>query len=131
MKRFLVSWLLSAACVLPSYAADTLPNGKWQKCTVSDAWKGPDKTKHIIVGSTIGAGTTLVTKEPLYGVVTTVVVAGLKEAYDRRGYGTCSLQDFVVTIAAGTAAAYGVNWFIVPRMGKMTTDTTVYITKTF
>lgn len=115
MLKYLKIVLLSAALVFAgnSYAVRT-ENNMHKKCTMQDAWKGPDKTKHVIAGAGVGAGATLVFKEPEYGVLATVVVAGLKEVYDRRGYGTCSFQDFAVTVAAGVAASYAVNWVIVP-----------------
>lgn len=111
LKNFLVALIIGiAAC--NTYAAEVNPNGMIQKCTVSDSWRGPDKTKHAIAGAAIGSWGTMVFKEPKYGVLATALVAGVKEAYDRRGYGTCSLQDFAVTVAAGTAAAYGTKWLI-------------------
>lgn len=113
LKNVLVALAISiTAC--NTYAVEDNVNGMRQKCTISDAWRGPDKTKHAIAGAFIGSGATLVFKEPAYGVLATVIVAGLKEGYDRRGYGTCSWQDFAVTVAAGTAAAYGTNWIVYP-----------------
>lgn len=113
LKNLLVALIIGIASVNAS-AAEVNPNGMIQKCTISDSWRGPDKTKHAIVGAAIGTVGTMVFKEPEYGVLATVIVAGAKEAYDRRGYGTCSLQDFAVTVAAGTAAAYGTKWIITP-----------------
>lgn len=86
------------------------------KCTASDLWRGPDKTKHAIAGAAIGAGVTYATKEPLYGGLAATAVGALKEAVDRRSPDhTCSFQDFAVTAGAGWAAAYGTAWFVLPK----------------
>ncbi len=109
---------LAFTCAACTAQAVEVQDGMHKKCTTSDAWKGPDKTKHALVGAGIGYGVTIVTEKAEYGVLATVLVAGLKEAYDRRGYGTCSFQDFAVTVAAGVAASYGTKWVIVPMLNK-------------
>lgn len=87
-----------------------------RKCTTSDLWRGPDKTKHAIAGAAIGAAVTAAAKDPLYGALAATGVALGKELIDRRYPNhTCSFQDFAVTAAAGWAGAYGTAWLIVPR----------------
>lgn len=82
------------------------------KFTFSDAWTGPDKTKHAIAGAAIGAVVTFVTKSPLYGALATAAVAAVKEVYDSFGYGTPSFQDLVVTAVSGGFASLIVSNFI-------------------
>lgn len=84
------------------------------KCTTSDMWRGPDKTKHLIGGAAIGSAVTLATDKPFYGWMAGTAVGALKEAVDRRGYGTCSFQDFAVTSLGAAAGAYGTAWVILP-----------------
>lgn len=112
---------LFLACTLPAQAVE-FHKGVPTACTVSDAWHGPDKTKHVIGGLAIGSSVTFVTKEPLYGLGATIAVAAAKEAFDRRGYGTCSFQDFAVTVAAGAAGAYGAQWLMLPKTYTTTFD---------
>lgn len=86
------------------------------KCTTSDLWRGPDKTKHAIAGAAIGAAVTAATEKPLYGAIAATGVGLAKELIDRRYPNhTCSFQDFAVTAAAGVAGAYGTAWLILPR----------------
>lgn len=86
------------------------------KCTTSDLWRGPDKTKHAIAGAAIGAAVTAATAKPLYGALAATGVGLAKELIDRRYPNhTCSFQDFAVTAAAGWAGAYGTAWLILPR----------------
>lgn len=103
MKKILMILILAIA----SFGASA-------KCISNDSWKGPDKVKHALVGGAVGSAVTLATESAEYGVLATVFVAGAKEIYDSKGNGTCSLQDFAVTVAAGAAAAYGTKWLIVP-----------------
>lgn len=118
MKKLVLAVAL-AACAL-SAQAFRVENGQFYGCKLNDTWSGPDKTKHIAVGAGVGAAVTYASKEPLYGVAATVILAASKEAWDRRGHGTCSYQDFAVTVAAGAAASYGVRWFILPRKDGVT-----------
>lgn len=103
MKKILTILILAIA----SFSASA-------KCISNDSWKGPDKVKHALVGAAVGSGVTLATGSAEYGTLATVFVAGAKEWYDSKGNGTCSLQDFAVTVAAGAAASYGTKWLIVP-----------------
>lgn len=113
MKRVLTSLILAVSLISPAYAV-RIQDGMYKGCKLNDAWKGPDKTKHVLAGAAVGSSITLLTERPEYGVLATAIVAAGKEANDRRGYGTCSLQDFAVTLAAGTAAAYGTKLMILP-----------------
>lgn len=113
MKKLVLAVALSISAL--SAQAVRVENGIYNGCRINDAWSGPDKTKHVIAGGAVGAAVTAATKEPLYGLGATVLVAGAKEAWDRRGNGTCSLQDFTVTVAAGALASYGVKWLIMPN----------------
>lgn len=104
--------LLSLALVLAASSAVAIE----RKCTTSDLWRGPDKTKHALAGAAIGAAVTAATKDPLYGALAATGVGLAKELVDRRSpFHTCSLQDFAVTAAAGWAGAYGTAWLILPR----------------
>lgn len=118
MKKLILAVVLSISALHAQ--AVRVEDGMLAGCKLHDAWTGPDKTKHILVGGAIGAAITAATKEPLYGLGATIVVAGAKEVWDRRGHGTCSYQDFAVTVAAGAAASYGVNWLVVPRKNGVT-----------
>lgn len=91
-----------------------------RKCTTSDLWRGPDKTKHMIGGAAIASAVTLATKEPHWGFAAGVAVGAAKEIWDRRGNGTCSFQDFAVTAAGAAAGAYGTAWLILPRKDGVT-----------
>ena len=105
--------LLALTVMVASMAAVAGPDGK---CTTSDPWRGPDKTKHAIGGAAIGAAVTYATKEPLYGSIAAVGAGFAKEALDRRSAShTCSFQDFAVTAAAGIAASYGTAWVLLPK----------------
>ena len=104
--------LITLALVLAVSSASAFE----RKCTTSDLWRGPDKTKHALAGGAIGAAVTAATKEPLYGALAATGVGLAKELVDRRYPShTCSLQDFAVTAAAGWAGAYGTAWLILPR----------------
>lgn len=108
MKHIISSVILAAAMVAPAAAAP---------CIANDAWTGPDKSLHFVAGGVAGSVGTLVFKSPKAGFWTSVAVAGLKEAYDASGHGTCSLQDFAVTVAGGAVGSYSTAWFIAPRKG--------------
>ena len=104
--------ILLASLVLATSAACAFE----RKCTTSDLWRGPDKTKHAVAGAAIGAAVTAATRDPLYGALAATGVALGKELVDRRFPNhTCSLQDFAVTAAAGWAGAYGTAWLILPK----------------
>lgn len=113
MKRFLSLIILSVPILSPAYAV-RVQDGMYKGCKLNDAWKGPDKTKHVAAGALIGSSVTYMTERPEYGVLATFVAAAGKEANDRRGYGTCSFQDFAVTMASGIAASYGTKLVILP-----------------
>lgn len=105
LKIFLLALLLACTSV---HAFE-------RKCTTSDLWRGPDKTKHAIGGAAIGGAVTAATKDPFWGSVAATTVAGAKELIDRRSPShTCSFQDFAVTAAAGIAASYGTALVILP-----------------
>lgn len=108
-----IKLILTASLALACVSASAFE----RRCTTSDLWRGPDKTKHAIGGAAIGAAVTAATKDPLYGAIAATTVALGKELVDRRypGLHTCSLQDFAVTAAAGVAASYGTAWLILPR----------------
>ena len=96
MKKILITVLLATA--LPAMA-----------CTGRDAWRGPDKNKHFVVGVALGSGGTLVFKDAHKGFLLGTTVGALKEVYDSRGHGTCSFQDFAVTALGAAAGAYGLH----------------------
>lgn len=85
-------------------------------CTSRDAWTGYDKTQHLTGGAAIGAAVVAATGSKTQAIVTTVVIAALKEASDKRSpRHTCSLQDFAVTVAGGVAGAYGTSLILGPN----------------
>lgn len=87
------------------------------RCTASDAWTGPDKTKHLAAGFSIAAGVTAASGSPRAGFLAGVAVGAAKEVYDARhpAAHTCSLQDFLVTTAGAAAGAAGVGWLLLPK----------------
>lgn len=88
------------------------------KCITTDSWTGPDKNKHALVGAVIGGVGTMILKDQKKAIWVTTGVAAAKELYDATGRGTCSLQDFTVTVLAGAAAAGGTHWIIAPKLGN-------------
>jgi hypothetical protein len=126
MLKKLTAAVFCAILVLPAQAV-RIQDSMYKGCKLKDAWKGPDKTKHILAGALIGGSVTYMTERPEYGVLATLVAAAGKEANDRRGYGTCSFQDFAVTMAAGIAASYGTKLVILPlNDGAMISYTTKF-----
>lgn len=105
---------LKAAAVVTTLALASYPAAAQQRCTMSDPWQGPDKTKHFIAGAGVGAAVTLATERPHWGFAAGVAVGAAKELVDRRGSGTCSFQDFAVTALGAAAGAYGTAWLILP-----------------
>lgn len=85
------------------------------KCIGNDAWRGPDKTKHFAVGVAMGSAGVLAFNEPHKAFLFAAGVGLAKEAYDSRGRGTCSLQDFAVTALGAAAGAYGTAWIVTPN----------------
>lgn len=86
-----------------------------KRCTMSDPWQGPDKTKHALVGAAIGSAGTLVFKDPDYGFLLGAGVGAVKELVDRRTPSrTCSFQDFAVTAMGAAAGAYGTALIVLP-----------------
>lgn len=102
MKKILITVLL-AICIPVS------------ACTTRDSWTGMDKNKHLVGGVILGSAGTLVFKSPEKGLLFGAAVGLAKEAYDSRGHGTCSLQDFTVTALGAAAGAYGTAWIVTPR----------------
>lgn len=80
------------------------------KCIANDSWRGFDKGEHAIAGAAIAAVWTFQTRDPWKGFAAGVIVAALKEATDAAGGGTCSVQDFAVTVAAAALGAAGSGW---------------------
>jgi hypothetical protein len=107
MKQLIVAIVLSTALGVANAG-----NGK---CISNDAWTGPDKSKHALVGAAIGSMSTLVFKDKWAGIKLGAAVALAKEIHDAKGKGTCSFQDFAVTVAAAAAASYGTVYIITPR----------------
>ena len=64
-----------------------------------------DKAKHFIAGFIITAALGL-TVGLCAGLAAGIIAGAAKELYDRAGYGTPDIQDFVVTVTgSGLAAA--------------------------
>ena len=103
---------MTAKAIVTTLALAALPCAA---CTTADRWTGPDKQKHLLAGAALGAAGTLATKDPLKGLAFGAAVGLAKELHDRRGGGTCSLQDFAVTALGAAAGAYGTAWLIAPR----------------
>jgi uncharacterized protein YfiM (DUF2279 family) len=87
-------------------------------CLKHDRWTGYDKNLHLTAGSFIGAGVTAQTGNALLGAAAGAGVGALKEAYDSRGNGTCSVQDFAVTALGAAFGAYGSKWLLTHQAGK-------------
>lgn len=85
------------------------------KCIKNDAWTGPDKKLHLIVGTFAGSAGTMVFKDPHKGFLLGAGIGLAKELYDAKGGGTCSFQDFAVTALGAAAGAYGTAWLVLPR----------------
>lgn len=84
-------------------------------CTAKDRWTGNDKTEHALMGFAAGMMGTLGAQTPWGGVVTFTAMAAGKELLDATGRGTCSLQDFAVTVAGGLAGSAFGNLLIIPK----------------
>lgn len=107
--------MLKTAAVVTTLALASYPAAAQQRCTMTDPWQGPDKTKHLVVGAAIGAGVTLATDRPHWGFAAGTAVGAIKELVDRRTPSrTCSFQDFAVTALGAAAGAYGTAWLILP-----------------
>lgn len=87
-------------------------------CTTRDAWRGPDKEQHAGAGFFIGLAATFQTRDPWAGPALAAAVGAAKEAIDTKTGGTCSLQDFAVTAAAGLIGAQLGGLAIVHLQGK-------------
>lgn len=70
-------------------------------CTAKDKWKGPDKVLHATGGAIIGSIVALDEGDYWKGVRWSAYVGGAKELLDSTGVGSCSLQDFIATVAGG------------------------------
>lgn len=55
-----------------------------------------DKQAHFFAGAAIAA-TTALYLDPLYGLAAGTLAGAAKELYDRAGYGTPDLKDFIAT----------------------------------
>ena len=75
------------------------------KCITNDKWRGDDKAQHALAGMGIGYIATMQTKDPVEGFLWAAGIGAAKEAIDATGGGQCSLQDFLVTAAAGGIGA--------------------------
>lgn len=84
-------------------------------CKANDNWGGLDKREHAFIGFVAGTLGTLGAKTQWGGLAAVSVMAAGKEMIDATGRGTCSLQDFAVTVAGGVlGSAYG-NLLIIPE----------------
>ena len=90
-------------------------------CKSNDAWTGPDKVQHEVGGFFIGAGVTAATDNAWAGVGAAAVAGAAKELLlDRRSAThTCSLQDFVVTVAGGALGAGVAHWGLRMERGRV------------
>lgn len=103
---------MNKPAIITALALAALPSAA---CTTADKWTGPDKNKHILAGAAIGAAGTLVFDSPHKGFLLGAAVGIAKELHDRKGGGTCSLQDGVMTALGAAAGAYGTAWIVAPR----------------
>lgn len=99
------------------------------KCITNDAWHGEDKAIHLALGTGVGMWAAADSGNYWYGVAAATAVAGAKEALDGiSGTGTCSLQDFAVTVVGGfVGSAIGVRLAVVHSRNV----TTVWMMKEF
>lgn len=95
MKRAILIATLALACA-PVFG----------KCTASDSWHGQDKQLHFGGGAAIALLVTAHTRDPMTGFWSGVAVGAGKELLDATGSGTCSLQDFLVTVAGSAVGAF-------------------------
>lgn len=89
------------------------------KCMTNDKWLGRDKIQHFVVGSTIGFGATLATKDPMQGFLWGVGIGAVKELVDMDGSGTCSLQDLGITALGAAFGAWGGKFVLRKTNGGM------------
>lgn len=83
-------------------------------CLTDDAWVGPDKQQHLLAGAAIGSLGALLFQSASDGFALGVAAGVLKEARDSAGFGTCSLQDAVVTAAGSALGAFGASFALRP-----------------
>jgi hypothetical protein len=81
------------------------------KCITNDSWTGSDKNAHFVIGGLAGFIGSVQTESVGYGILAAGAVAGGKELIDLK-MGTCSLQDFTVTLAGGVLGAYTGGWYV-------------------
>ena len=108
LTNFLADHGLTAATVCVAGAAivaSCMPLDANAKCTANDAWRGPDKTQHAQGGALAGFVGSMNNGSFAEGVAWAAIVGAGKEALDATGSGTCSLQDFLVTVAGGALGA--------------------------
>lgn len=105
MKKLIISALIALSC-LSAFAAD--PG------FFNDKWTGPDKTKHLIAGTIVGALGTGVTGSEWKGAAAGCAVGAAKEIYDAKHKDThiSSFQDFAVTCLGSVVGAGGTKWLI-------------------
>jgi uncharacterized protein YfiM (DUF2279 family) len=117
-KHCVPTWikgLLIAACIGLGGAL-TAPKAHAAGMTTSDAWTGPDKTKHLIVGASIGLAAGALSDSWAAGAAAGCAVGVAKEINDMRSPGhTPSYKDAVVTcLGAAIGAKLGVMIAPVP-----------------
>lgn len=100
--------------------AATLPAGAAAGCRADDAWRGPDKTQHAVLGGVTAMATTLGTGSRAKGFLAGAGVGALKELSDSTGRGDCSLRDLLVTVAGAGAGALTGGWLLTYADGKAT-----------
>lgn len=92
-----VKGLIIIACIGIGGAL-TAPKAHAAGMTTADSWTGPDKTKHLIVGASIGLAAGALSDSWTVGAAAGCAVGALKEINDMRSVNhTPSYKDFAVT----------------------------------
>lgn len=111
-------WIKVAAIVacLGLGGALTAPKAHAAGMTTSDSWTTPDKTKHLLVGASIGLAAGAMSDSWTVGAAAGCAVGALKEINDMRSVNhTPSYKDFAVTcLGAAIGAKLGVMVAPVP-----------------
>ena len=99
------------------------------KCITNDKWWGEDKAMHLALGTGVGMVAAAQTNDYWTGVKWATAAAAGKEVLDAAsGSGTCSLQDFAVTVMGGAiGSAIGVQIAVT----RQRNTTTVWLNKEF
>jgi uncharacterized protein YfiM (DUF2279 family) len=84
-------------------------------CLTNDRWHGQDKGFHFMGGAAVSTLVTMHTGRWQDGLLAGAAVGGVKELLDASGAGTCSLQDFAVTVL-GSALGAATGHLIVTRV---------------